>query len=280
MSTLNFKIDINAAPERVWFALWDDHHYRAWTKAFMPGSYYKTDWQEGGRIHFLAPDGSGMYSEITVNKPFEKMNFTHKGEIRDFNELPADPNASWIGAQENYSLSEKEGVTTLSVELKSDGNENDQFTNAFDEGLKLIKEMAEKLYITVQTTIAAPAATVWQLWNNAKDVQEWNSPSPDWHTTKAENDLVNGGRFSYTMAAKDGSFSFDFAGEYTNILPEKQLDYTLGDGRKVKVSFNESGGQTQVTEAFEPETQNSLDMQRMGWQAILDNFKQYVLSKQ
>ena len=279
MSTLHFKIDINTTPERVWFVLWDDYHYRTWTKPFMPGSHYKTDWHEGGRIHFLGPDGSGMYSDISINKPFEKMYFTHRGEVRDFQELPADPKASWAGAQENYSLSEKDGITTLSVELKSDGNENEQFTNAFDEGLKLIKEMAENLYITIEATVEAPVQLVWQLWNNAADVQQWNSASPDWHTPKAENNLEVGGRFSYTMAAKDGSFSFDFGGEYTEIVPEKQLTYTLGDGRKVKISFSESGGQTQITESFEPENQNSLDMQRTGWQAILDNFKQYVLSK-
>ena len=98
----------------------------------------------------------------------------------------------------------------------------------------------------------------------------------DWHCPNATNNLQIGGEFHYTMAAKDNSFSFDFWGTYQNIEPEKSLEITLGDGRQMKVGFEAKGDSTVVTEQFEPETQNPEEMQKAGWQMILDNFKAYV----
>lgn len=130
--------------------------------------------------------------------------------------------------------------------------------------------------ITVQTLVHAPIDKVWKCWTNPQDVMKWNNASDDWHTPWAKNDLQKGGRFSFRMEAKDGSFGFDFGGEYTNVVANKLIEYKLGDNRKVSVAFSESGNETRVEETFEAETENSLDMQRSGWQSILDNFKRYV----
>lgn len=105
---------------------------------------------------------------------------------------------------------------------------------------------------------------------------QWAFASPDWHAPKAENDLRKGGKFSTTMAAKDGSFSFNFGGTYDNVQLHKLIEYTIEDGRKVKITFEKKGNDTVVTETFDAESENPVDMQRAGWQAILDNFKRYT----
>lgn len=130
--------------------------------------------------------------------------------------------------------------------------------------------------ITVQTTVEAPIEKVWQYWNEPSHIINWCSASPDWHVPAAENDLRAGGKFSTTMAAKDGSFSFDFAGIYDEVVEHQRIAYTLGDGRKVNITFSSEGDATKVVESFDPESVNSLEMQQAGWQAILDNFKNYT----
>jgi uncharacterized protein YndB with AHSA1/START domain len=133
-----------------------------------------------------------------------------------------------------------------------------------------------KTIITVETTVNAPVEKVWQYWTEPRHIIRWNNASADWCTTKAENDLREGGSFSATMAAKDGSFSFDFGGVYDKIKKHELIEYTLGDGRKVKVVFSSAGDHTKVVEDFEAENQNSVELQKGGWQAILDNFKKHV----
>ncbi|WP_316931032.1 SRPBCC domain-containing protein [Flavobacterium rivuli] len=107
---------------------------------------------------------------------------------------------------------------------------------------------------------------------------KWSFASDDWHTTKAENDLRVAGTFSSRMEAKDGSFGFDFEGVYDEVETNKLIAYTLGDGRTVKIKFTDTGNETHIAETFEAETVNSEELQREGWQAILDNFKKYTES--
>ena len=136
--------------------------------------------------------------------------------------------------------------------------------------------MSNTKSITFETTILAPIEVVWQYFTDPEHVKNWKYASPDWHTPKAENDLVVGGKFSYVMAAKDGSFSFDFWGIYDVIKENELLNYTLGDNRKVSVEFLSIGDDSKIIETFEAETENSLELQKTGWQAILNNFKKYV----
>jgi uncharacterized protein YndB with AHSA1/START domain len=132
--------------------------------------------------------------------------------------------------------------------------------------------------ITIQATVNAPVERVWETWSKPEHITKWNSASDDWHTPKAENDLRTGGKFSSRMEAKDGSWGFDFGGVYDNVEDFKLIQYTMGDGRKVNVTFNSSGDRTEVVETFDPESENSIEMQRSGWQSILDNFKKYTES--
>jgi uncharacterized protein YndB with AHSA1/START domain len=120
---------------------------------------------------------------------------------------------------------------------------------------------------------------VWKLWTTPEDIIHWNNASDDWHTPKASNDLKAGGTFLYRMEAKDGSFGFDFGGVYDKIKLKESIEYTLGDERKVEINFTSTGSETKVVEIFEAESQNSLELQRNGWQSILNNFKKYAESR-
>ena len=137
-------------------------------------------------------------------------------------------------------------------------------------------ETANLTTITVENTVNAPVEKVWKYWSEPGFITKWAHASDDWHTTRAENDLKVGGKFLSRMEAKDGSFGFDFGGEYTKVEEHKAIEYTMGDGRKVKIDFTPQGNATRVVETFEAESTNPIEMQRGGWQAILDNFKKYT----
>jgi len=139
-------------------------------------------------------------------------------------------------------------------------------------------ETTSRMAITVEAVVNASIEKVWASWTEPKHITKWNQASDDWHCPKAANDLKTGGKFSATMAAKDGSMSFDFEGTYTNVKSPERLEYKMPDERKVLVVFSKNGNQTKVVETFDPETENPIEMQRQGWQAILDNFKKYTES--
>lgn len=130
--------------------------------------------------------------------------------------------------------------------------------------------------ITVSTTVNVPVEKAWEAWSSPEAIMEWCSASPDWHVPAAQNDLRDGGKFSTTMAAKDGSMQFDFEGVYSKVEPNKSISYSMADGKKVDITFEEVDGKTEIIETFDPENQNPIEMQREGWQAIMDNFKSYV----
>lgn len=132
--------------------------------------------------------------------------------------------------------------------------------------------------ITIETTVNAPVAKVWQYWTQPAHITRWNNASEDWHSPRAENDVRTGGKFNIRMEAKDGSMGFDFAGTYDKVIPNEQINFTMGDGRKVSVGFICDGQKTRIVESFETETEHSIDMQRNGWLAILNNFKKYAES--
>ncbi len=133
--------------------------------------------------------------------------------------------------------------------------------------------------ITVETTVSAPIEEVWRVWNTPDDIKQWNTPSKDWHTTQAAIDLRVGGSFSSRMEAKDGSTGFDFAGTYTRIIDHNLIESAFGD-RVLVVEFITGPDGVTVRETFDAETTHSVEYQRGGWQAILDNFKKHVESPQ
>ena len=128
----------------------------------------------------------------------------------------------------------------------------------------------------VKATVNAPLEKVWKLWTDPTHITKWNNASDDWHTPKAENDLRTGGKFISRMEAKDGSMGFDFVGVYSLVDPLKRIAYTMEDGRKADITFWENDGVTTISESFEAEDMNSIEMQEAGWQAILNNFKKYA----
>jgi uncharacterized protein YndB with AHSA1/START domain len=134
----------------------------------------------------------------------------------------------------------------------------------------------ETTKITVQSTIQADTQKVWDFYTQPEHIIGWNFASDDWHCPRATNDLRVNGKFSARMEAKDGSYGFDFNTQYDEVEVHEKIAYTMEDGRKAAITFSGENGATLVTVTFDAENQNDLEMQRSGWQAILDNFKKYV----
>jgi uncharacterized protein YndB with AHSA1/START domain len=140
-------------------------------------------------------------------------------------------------------------------------------------------ETIERTIVSISVRVNAPVKMVWECWTAPDDIIRWCSGSVDWHTPRAENDLRVGGKFLTRMEAKDGSMGFDFEGIYHSVKSNELIEYVIGDGRKVKIQFTSRDNQTEILETFETENTNPVEMQRSGWQTILNNFKSYVESK-
>ncbi|SEF75522.1 SRPBCC family protein [Sphingobacterium lactis] len=136
-----------------------------------------------------------------------------------------------------------------------------------------------KKRIQIDTSINAPVTQVWDAYNTPEDIKMWNHASDDWECPSSENDLRVGGKFKNKMAAKDGSFSFDFEGTYTEVTPNKSISYVLGDERQADITFQEEAGKTNMNIVFDADDTHDAEMQRSGWQSILDNFRKHVESK-
>ncbi len=134
----------------------------------------------------------------------------------------------------------------------------------------------EAQQITVEATVHAPVAIVWKAWNTPADIMQWNTADAGWHCPASENDLRVGGTFKNRMEAKDGSFGFDFEGEYETVEPHRQISYRMADGRKASTLFTAQNGSTNIVTTFDAESENDPALQQQGWQAILNNFVQYV----
>jgi uncharacterized protein YndB with AHSA1/START domain len=147
---------------------------------------------------------------------------------------------------------------------------------SFDQHKSLRMQTTEKTVITISSTIGAPVEKVWKYWTKPEHITLWCNASEDWHAPRAENDLRPGGKFMTRMEAKDGSFGFDFGGVYDVVKPNELIEYTLGDGRVVTIHFSGLGEATRVVEMFDAENENPVEMQKGGWQSILDNFKKYT----
>lgn len=279
MIKVNFSAAIHAPKQRVWYILWEKSFYEQWTSLFSEGSTVKTDgWKEGSMVQFLGPNENGMVSMVIANKPNEYMSFRHLGIVKDgVEDTTSDEATGWAGAMENYTLKEENGITVLTVEMETTEEYKDYFNNKWPKALAKVKELSEaKTMITVTATVNVTIDTVWDSWTNPAHIVNWNNASDDWHTPKASNDLRKDGRFTFTMAAKDGSFSFDFGGTYTSVEPKQKISYIMDDGRVATILFEQNGGSVSITETFQAEHIHSLEMQEAGWQAILNNFKKYT----
>lgn len=137
-------------------------------------------------------------------------------------------------------------------------------------------ETKNKITVTVENTVKAPVEKVWRFWTEPRHIRNWAYAMDTWHTPFAENDLQVGGKFVSRMEARDGSVGFDFNGIYDAIVPNKYIEYTLADNRKVKITFSGNDKETKIVQDFEAEETNPVEMQKDGWQAILNNFKKYT----
>lgn len=130
--------------------------------------------------------------------------------------------------------------------------------------------------ITVQGVVNAPIEKVWEFWTRPEHITKWTFTSDDWEAPSAENDLRTGGRFKTVMAAKDKSAGFDFTGAYTAVKERELIEYDIDDGRHVKIVFENVPEGVKIVQTFDAETENTEEVQRSGWQSILDNFKKYT----
>lgn len=133
--------------------------------------------------------------------------------------------------------------------------------------------------ITVETLARTDLKTAWSAYNTPDDITKWNSPSEDWHSPRSQVDLREGGTFNTRMEAKDGSMGFDFEGTFTRVVPQKTVEYRMGDGREVTVNFEEAPGGVRIRVVFDAESENPAEFQQQGWQAILDSFARYAEAK-
>jgi len=218
-----------------------------------------------------------MVSMIAAHRPNEFMSFKHLGMMKNgVEDTTSDAVSSWAGPLENYTLTENSDISTLLVEMDTAEDFKDYFMKTWPLAMERIKGLAEgtiKPVITISAEVNAPIAKVWESWTTPAHIMQWNHASDDWHCPASSNDVRTGGKFSATMAAKDGSFSFDFNGDYNEVKELELIDAVMGDGRMWKTYFKATGDKTMVTERFEAESENSLELQQGGWQSILINFK-------
>jgi uncharacterized protein YndB with AHSA1/START domain len=279
------EIVVDTSREVMWAAVINDNKYKLWTSVFDEGSYFEGGWQKGDKIRFLTQNEKGqsigMVSEIAQSDHLEFISIRHLGYIENgVEDFTSDAVKKWAPSYENYRLEELEsGKTRFSVEMDIEDEQFELFDRLWTKALEKLKEVCEKNLgafapITVEALVDAPLSTVWDYWITPEHVMKWNFASDDWYCPSAENDLRKGGRYNYRMAAKNGSMAFDFGGTYTEVVLNERIVSQLDDGRMVHVVFSSpSGNSTKVTETFEAETLNSLELQKGGWQSILNNFK-------
>ncbi len=226
----------------------------------------------------------GMVSEIHASDCPAFLSIRHLGLIVNGQDVyEGDEVGKWVPSFENYTLEPVgESATFFRVDAEIHETYFDLLDGQWDSALQALKTLCEEglegfSKITVETEVAATIEKAWNYWTFPEYVMQWNAASEDWHCPKAENDLRAGGRFIYTMAARDGSMSFDFAGTYTEVVFPVRIANLLDDGRTMSVSFSATeSGRVRIEETFEAEGENSLDLQRMGWQSILDHYRTVV----
>jgi uncharacterized protein YndB with AHSA1/START domain len=225
-----------------------------------------------------------MVSEIAVMEHLNDISIKHLGLIMgDEEDYTSEHAMMFANKHENYRFEKLgERMTRFHVTMEIDETYLEFMEEQWNQALVQLKAVCEEnlapfIPIRVEAVVDAPLERVWEYWTKPEHVTEWNFASSDWCCPKAMNDLRVGGRFVYTMSAKDGSMAFDFSGTYTQVDYGERIINQLDDGRMMSVTFELiSPNQTRVVEIFEAEDENSLDLQRSGWQAILDNFKSVV----
>lgn len=285
MKKLNLEIEINTSPENVWDSIVNKTKYSKWTSAFHESSHFEGGWNKGDSIRFLSvnTDGqkSGIISELAESRFPEYISIKHLGSfLNGVEDYTSDEVKKWTPSFENY-IFEKSGdnKTLFKLDMGVPEEFYDMFMQMWPNALILLKQVSEDsagTKITISATINASPAKVWEFWTDPRHIVNWNNASDDWHCPYAENDLAEKGKFKSTMASRDGKMSFDFEGVYTLVKKHEAIHYGMADGRKVQVLFSPDGNSARITETFDAENVHSIELQRNGWQSILNNFKRYV----
>lgn len=285
MKTLKQAIVIQATPATIWSAIISDHKYRIWTDVFQENSQFSGVWQIGEELQFTDGVG-GILAKVTTLEYPDTIELNYIGIVDAGTPIYLTSEASdWARATETYSLASlAPDLTRFSVEISCPNDAYLEFEQMWSEGMIAFKHVCESsdhdfTSLTVSQTVDKPVADVWSHWTTPTSITSWNFASPDWHCPTAVHDFRVGGHFSYTMAARDESFQFDYSGTFTAIVPNEYLQLLLDDGRQVAIHFIKVGETTAVFEVFDAETQNSHELQLSGWQAILDNFVTFVLTR-
>ena len=260
---------------QVWDAMWGPNNHPIWTAAFAPASYVVTTFEIGSPFNWLDANGNGFYGQIKNIVPLQMVHLEYNGEIKAY-QKQNNTAATWANINEIYSLETNNESTQVKIKITIGESYFDYIHNAVPKALAILKLKVERNLISVVTTINATIENIWHAFNTPSCIMQWNHASPDWHTPQAINNLQVGENFNYTMAAKNGSFAFNFEGTYTEIVTHKLINYTLADNRLVKILFIKMQTGVKIIQCFEPEKVNSPQMQQTGWQAILNNFKLFV----
>jgi len=282
MKKIQLSKTFKATQEQLWELIVDADHYRFWTAAFSEGSDFVGDWTPGSKIRFVAdnPSGSenGMLAEIAESNWPEFISIHHLGLVMDgIPDYESSIAKEWTPAFENYQLiKDSDDECTFKLEQDVPESHADDLLESWNNALKAMEERLANSdtvgkVITLREYSAHTSQEIWDRLVTPDKVMTWNFASDDWYCPQAKNELNIGGEFHYDMSAKDGSFSFDFWGTYTEIEIGKKLSFELGDGRKVRIDLIEKGNGTLIEERFEAEQQNNLHLQRTGWQNILKN---------
>ena len=285
MKKLNLEIEINATPENVWDSVVNKTKYNRWTSAFQETSHFEGGWNKGDKIRFLGFNAEGqkmgMVSEIAESRFPEYISIKHLGNI--FNGIEDYTSAEvkkWAPSFENYTFEKTvDNKTLFKLDMVVPEDYYDMFMQMWPKALAILKQVSEEsagTKITISTLINAELHKVWDYWTGPAHIVNWNFASDDWHCPFAENDLRENGKFRSTMASCDGKMSFDFEGIYSLVKHHEVIQYGMADGREVQVWFSPDGDATRVTETFDAENVHSVELQRAGWQSIMNNFKQYV----
>lgn len=290
MKKLHFSILIDAPKEKVWDTVIGKDTYPQWTEVFSPGSHFQGSWEKGSKMLLLSPKDNGkhdgMVSEIAENNPPEFLSIKHVGLLKDdVEDTTSERVKKWSPAYENYTLKEVDGKTEFIVDMDGEDEYVDFFNEIWPKALEKLKEVAEKgesSTVSVTTWIKAPIGKIWEYYTSPEHITKWAFASDDWEAPHAENDLRVGGRFVTTMAAKDGSAKFDFSGVYTKVQGPSEasgqgvIEYKMDDGRMAFITFINGYDAVQVIVTFDIEHENPREVQKEGWQAILNNFKKHV----
>lgn len=287
---LNFSIFINASEKKVWHKMLDKEDYKYWTQEFDLLSHYEGELELGSEIRFLGGDAdnnSGLIAKVTRIEEYKEICFEYIGLIKNGMIDTSEDNPYSHGVEEYYFQPQGEG-TNLSIKVDVSEEHKEFMSELWQKALEKLKENSEsnedKKYITpikIKVNVNSDSVKAWDYFVTPGHIEKWSRASDDWGCKDSQVDLSIGGRFSSYMYALDGSYGFEFSGIYTEIVPYKLLKYTLDDGRKVLVFFESSddGKTVTIEQYFEPETENSTQAQREGWQSFLDNYKKYVENK-